>query len=66
MAKQVPMRLGDGYDRMIDDIAAMRGGLKRVQVVRLAIEELHRKVCGGRRSADLVPPRLRPGRGMPG
>jgi hypothetical protein len=55
------MRLGADYEAKIDQIAELRGGLKKVQVVRLAIDELHRKVFG-RRSADLVPPRARPGR----
>ena len=61
MAKQVPMRLGDDYGRKIEQIAELRGGLKKVQVVRLALDKLHREVFG-RRSADLVPPRARPGR----
>jgi hypothetical protein len=62
------MRLGAGYEAKIDEIAAIRGGLKKVQVVRLAIEIAHKKICGGRRRADLVPPKVRPGRrrGPPG
>ena len=59
MSRQVPMRLGEDHERMIDEVAAIRGGLKRVQVVRLALEELHRKVVGGRRGADLVPVKRR-------
>jgi hypothetical protein len=60
-ARQVPMRLGADYDLKIDQIAELRGGLKRVQVVRLALDKLHKEVFG-RRSKDLVPPRVRPGR----
>jgi hypothetical protein len=61
MTRQIQMRLGADYELKIDQIAALRGGLKKVQVVRLAIDELHLKVFQ-RRSKDLVPPKVRPGR----
>jgi hypothetical protein len=59
MARQVPMRLGDDYERKIEPIAELRGGLKKVQVVRLGIDLLHQQVFG-RRAPDLVPVRRRP------
>jgi hypothetical protein len=46
-------------------IADARGGLTETRVFELAVEELGRRILG-RRLADLIPPRARPGRGMPG
>jgi hypothetical protein len=54
MARQVPMRLGADYERKIEQVAALRGGLKKVQVVRLGIDLLHKQVFG-RRAPDMVP-----------
>jgi hypothetical protein len=58
MARQVPMRLGEEYELKIQQIADVRGGLKKVQVVRLGIDALHRQIFG-RRSPDMVPVRKR-------
>jgi predicted transcriptional regulator len=61
-------RLSDETHARISQIAEMREGLSATRVIENAVEQYHRALFG-RRSADLVPPRARPGRSgrtMPG
>jgi hypothetical protein len=54
-------RLSDCTVTVIRAIAAAREGLTETRVVENAVDLYGRKVLG-RRMADLVPPRVRPGR----
>jgi hypothetical protein len=54
-------RLSPATFATIDRISAVREGLSATRVIENAVELYGRKVLG-RRMADLVPPRARPGR----